>query len=397
MSLTNIPATQFDLLLDDLSLSKTMDPEKQKLMYSVLKKAVEQRKKLIKVDFDFKRTIESRTDRLQVINADAIENKEFDEGSLILYSENADSYLIYNSGKVSNFIQDFATIFRRNGLVFEVIMDNNPQRLVFIIKHDMSDEHIILLKKLLLEFIQEDKKYKVTPSDVKFFKDSTGSSINVEVIVNSVIFESFMEKMAFVEDFKKFLSDENLTHEVASVVDKIDYKLPKAAGLKGQLLKAPYLKTQVIPQKGDEKPDRIFDGMATPIIINNHTFVVNGTVVNGDVINGGIVNKGNITIKNKTITNNVYQSTNKNPKDFCKYVYETRPEWYIENTKVRMSIIYDAYIEYLDDEDTFVKDSALSRSLGDLMFSKGQKYRDHIGNSQKKLYTYEIMKKQAGF
>lgn len=396
MSLTTISENQFDLLLDDLRLSKTMDPEKQKLMYTVLKKAVEQRKLLSKVDMDFKRTIESRTDRLQVISPDEIKDWKFNEGSLVLYSENAGSYLVYSSDKVTNFVQDFSTILKRKGNVFEVILDDNPQRLVFIVKHDMLDEHIMVFKQLLLEFIRDNKKYNVTPSDIKIFKDSTGPSINVEIIVNSIILESYYEKESFVDDFKKYLLEGNVTHEVVSVVDKIDHKLPKAMGLKGQLLKAPYLKTQIIPQKGDDRPDRIFDGMATPIIINNHNN--NTIVVNGDVITGGVVNKGNVTIKHKTVTtNNVYNSSNKNPRDFCQYVYEIQPDWYLENQKVPMSVILDAYLDYLNDPNATVKDSSLSRSLGDLMFAKSQKFRDNMGNAVKKLYTYSKMREQVGF
>lgn len=87
----------------------------------------------------------------------------------------------------------------------------------------------------------------------------------------------------------------------------------------------------------------------------------------------------------------------KSPADFCQYIYEIRPDWYLENQRVNMSVIYNAYIEYLNDPNEFVKDSALSRSLGNLMFAKDQKIRDVFGNSQKRLYSYEKMRKLVGF
>lgn len=111
---------------------------------------------------------------------------------------------------------------------------------------------------------------------------------------------------------------------------------------------------------------------------------------NMEIISESVVQK-----TTKTIQRNSF--VNKNLASFCRYVYDTKPDWYLENKKVAMSTIYNAYIEYLDDPDVHIKDSTLSGQLSNLMYSKGQKYRDSKGCAEKKLYSYEKMKQQVGF
>jgi hypothetical protein len=380
--------TQYTEYLLELTSNDDLHPEGRKIMIDVMKKAVEKKKQLQKVDFEFRKELASRTDRLKLIDVDNINENLIDKGALVLYSENANSYVIYDRECVNNFTQDFGTMFKRNGLIFEVIMDNNPQKLLIIIKHDMLNDHIKQLRQLLLDYICNKGNYTVSPSDIKIFKDNIGSSTNIEIMVNSIIFNTVMEKMVFVEEFKDFLANNaDITQEVALVVDKIDYRLPKAYGLdNAKLLKAPFLKTPVNTQKGDDKPEKIFDSLATRITINSTI------VVGGDFNNGCVINR-NVITKNKTIINSGKKKEVKNPTNFCKYVYEIRPEWYLEGQKVLMSLILDEYQKYSGDYS--ITDSVLSRKLNAKMFTKSVRT---IGvGTFKELFTYDDMKEAVGF
>lgn len=371
--------------------SESLHPDGKKVMTTKIRKLIELEGKLRKVDFDFKNELSKRKDRLELVEVDDMRARQIDEGSLVLYSENADSYLVYEPEKVGNFVHDFSTLFRRNGLMFEVIMDANPQKLVFIIRHNMKNEHISQLKSILLDYIQNGGTYNVLPSDIKIFRDGDGTSTSVEIIVKTVVFNRLEEKITFVEKFKDYLTEhEDITKEIVDVANKIDYRLPKAHGLNNaKLLKAPYLKLPVISNSGDDKPEKIFDKMATNIVINQ-TFIMNG-----DINNGGMINKnnGSVIIKNKTIV----QKKRKEVKDynsFCKYVFDNKPDWYRENQMVAVEIIYNEYQKYSGDYE--VRDAVVSRNLGGKMFAKGEGGRDN-GKRAKRLYTYEKMQEEMGF
>jgi hypothetical protein len=128
----------------------------------------------------------------------------------------------------------------------------------------------------------------------------------------------------------------------------------------------------------------IFDNLATQITINN-------IIIGGDFNNGGVINK-NVVTKNKTIINNVKKNEAKTPTNFCKFVYETQPEWYEEGKRVLMSLILDEYQKYSGDYD--ITDSSLSRKLNGYMFSKSVRT---IGiGTFKELFSYEEIKKAIG-
>lgn len=377
-----------------------MDSEKKRLMIKEIKSVIERKKKLEKVDFDFKRALISRKDRLDAIEVEDMKKKQIDDGSLILYSENADLYVVYDSDNISNFAQDFGTLLRRNGLIFEVVRDENPQRLVIVINQNMSDDQIIRLRHILISYIIEENICEVSPSDIKFFRDVNGSVTSVEIIVNTVIFNSVYEKIKFVDDFKRYIIRNDQTmQDMALVVDKIDSSLPKAIGIKGGLLKAPFLKTPVIMQKGDDKPDKIYESMATPIVIN--TYITNNNASNGGVINinnGVNINKVNNTYKNtsKNTTKIVQKKTREKRTitTFCKYLYDTKPEWYLEGKFVPLSEITDEYQMYFDDYDTIP--AVISRKLAGILFEQ-KDARTKDGHAKKKLYSFEELKERAGF
>lgn len=83
----------------------------------------------------------------------------------------------------------------------------------------------------------------------------------------------------------------------------------------------------------------------------------------------------------------------KTPITFCKFVYDTKPNWYKEDAQVLMSLILEEYQKYSGDYEA--TDSALSRKLNGRMFTRSTRT---IGiGTFKKLYSYADLKRNAGF
>lgn len=384
-----------DLLVELGNISSMPLENKQKIEKGI-RDLVDKKRALVHVDPDFKRELADRTDRLTLVDVEDMEGKmkEIDKGSLVLYSKKANSYVIYDPNKVGNFIQDYNTVFK-NETIFEVVMDNNPQRLVFVIKYNMTDKHIDQLKRSILRYIKSNSTYDATLSDVKVFRDMDVNRTKVEIIVNTVIFNSVYEKMKFVSGFKQFLASDAREEvmDALIVADKIDFYGPKAKGIDAQLYKTPSLKSQVARSPGDDKPEKIFDLMMTPVIINN--IVVSGDVnttvnhISGDYIAGNAtvnkttVNKQTVVVKNKK----------KTLKDFYKYIYDTKPEWYIESGKVEWSTIEDEYRTYFNDQNT--PRQTISQKLNGSLFTAGG--RSTSGTTQKRLVSYADLKVKGGF
>lgn len=85
-------------------------------------------------------------------------------------------------------------------------------------------------------------------------------------------------------------------------------------------------------------------------------------------------------------------TSNINPEkslsSFYKYIHDTKPEWYIENTYVSMDIIEDFYRKYFNDQTTTT--SVISRQLNGYMFSKSTRVNRTI---KKKLISYVELRK----
>jgi hypothetical protein len=386
-----------DLLAELGNIGSLPLENKQKLEKGI-RDLVYQKRELAHVDPAFKRELADRTDRLTLVEVNDMEEKvkELDKGSLVLYSKKANSYVVYDPNKVGNFIQDYSTVFK-NETIFEVVMDNNPQRLVFVIKYNMTDAHINQLKTGILRYIKSNSTYNATHSDVKVFRDTEENRTKVEIIVKTVIFDSVYEKMKFVGGFKQFLASDAREEVMDALIiaDKIDFYGPKAKGIEAQLYKTPSLKSQVVRVPGDDNPDKIFDLMMTPIVINN-TFVVNGNIQNtvnniaGDYIaRGATVNK--TTIKKQKVV--IEKNKKKTIKDFYKYIYNTKPEWYVENGKVEWSTIEEAYRSYFNDQQT--PRQTISQKLNGYLFTASG--RSNSGMTCKRLFSYDDLKKNAGF
>jgi len=76
-------------------------------------------------------------------------------------------------------------------------------------------------------------------------------------------------------------------------------------------------------------------------------------------------------------------------KTFCKYIYDNKPTWYLEDQFVDMDIIIREYKAYFNDKST--TKNMVSRLLNDKIFSKSARSN---GVTKKKLFPYTVLNKQ---
>ena len=111
------------------------------------------------------------------------------------------------------------------------------------------------------------------------------------------------------------------------------------------------------------------------MVIQNNTIIIN----NNNTITSNSNN--NITI------NKSKQTTKKTIKSFIKYLYDTKPVWYLEDQFVDMDVIEEQYKDYFNDNTT--TKNMISRLLKDKIFSKSSRTN---GITKKKLFSYTILK-----
>jgi len=83
----------------------------------------------------------------------------------------------------------------------------------------------------------------------------------------------------------------------------------------------------------------------------------------------------------------IINSEIKTIKSFCKYLYETKPSWYVENGFVSFDLIDKAYRQYFNDYIT--QCMVLSRSLKSSLFIKTARVNQI---TKKKLVSYSTLK-----
>lgn len=379
-------------MIYELQNISNMPIENVKELEKDIRLLLNKKRDLMLVDPNFKRELTVRTDRLKLVNTEDIEvvASSIDHGSLIFFVEKAGAYIIYGSNQVFNYVQDVNTILK-NEKIYEVVRDNNPQKLVFVLNCNIPDPQLENLKLSILKYIKNNSSYNVFNSDMKVFRDSTERNSKIEILVTTVIFNNLTEKMKFIAGFKEFLlSDtDSVNYNTNMVANNLEFYGKKAKGLDAQLYKTASQKIQIAKLPKDDDPEKIFDSMVTPIVINNYV-VNNVNNISGDYIMGENIVVNKTVQTQKTVLKTIKKKTIKN---FCEYIYTTKPEWFIENDTIEWSIIEDFYREYFNDKHT--PKQTISKKLNGILYTASG--RSNSGTTKKRLCSYVELKKNAGF
>jgi len=116
--------------------------------------------------------------------------------------------------------------------------------------------------------------------------------------------------------------------------------------------------------------------------LNDQNAMVND--INDDIIDDIDVTGDNIKIELSYVTEKITtERVTKTIASFCKYIYDTKPPWYMEDELVDFSFIEQAYKSYFNDNNA--TRATISRQLHGVLFSNGKRFN---GVTKKNLFPY---------
>jgi hypothetical protein len=314
-----------------------------------------------------------------VYPANDFQNKlnEISEDSLIIYITKAQLYKVYKPENMDDFQNDNNTHYRKpeHGPTYEVVRDEHSQKLLIVIDGDIQNNKIARVEQYIKEFIDETSDTSgVSIADLKVYNNNN----TTEFIVSNIKLKNLHARESYIEDFIMFMRKRG-ENDIAT---KIQVR-PPPCELKGaRFYDLPSVK-KLISSTTKPSADHIANHMVTnlqqPVVIQQNTFIFNtvNNTINGDV-------------KIKTASGKGSKQSVKTLKTFYKFIYDTKPEWYIENKTVSMRTIEDAYRSYF--ADTIISSSVISRKLKGYLFLDAGRSN---GETRKKLVTYETLKKHC--
>jgi len=342
----------FTQLFTELSAGlNNIDSKKENILIEKMQEWIKYKNNLLDLDTELNEYLYTTKNNNEIISDTDFQNKLADIGSnsLIIYIKKAQLYKIYNPENFQDFQNDDNTIYRKPeyGPIHEVVRDNCPQKLMIVVNDDIRDEQLTEIKMNIVDFIKKNPVFsKTTTNDLKIYTNDNST----EFVLTSLTLENLNEKDKLIEGFVRFLRNRG-KQDLANKIQLRDqpshidgarfYKLPNA---KHSLTQSSDTISQLISTASESK---------TPIIINN-TYIINSNNINS--------NNTNSTVNN---------TEKKTLNTFRKYLDDTKPEWYKENTLVDMSVIEHAYRSYFNDNT--VKTTIISRQLNGVLFDKGKR------------------------
>jgi len=341
--------------IDGLKKYSTLSVEKIKLLMEKLDEFEKYGDSLFNLDLSLAEYMyDSRKTNEIVTNTkfqDVMES--LSEDSLTVYVSKAQLYKVYNVDNLDDFENDDGTIYRKPeyGPVHEVVRDSHPQKLTIVFKDVIALDKITIIKNYIATYIQKNAAFaNFKPSDVTvYYYDNT-----TEFLISYLRMADISAKEKMVENFIKFMKSKG-----ELVLSKlIEVKHPACDELDGaRFYKLPSAKNPV-----DHNTINIIDQLITTAapVKNKQPMVINNTFI---IQNNNSNNTNNInTVNNIKIDN----ASEKTLKSYYKYLYDTKPTWYVENGKVDMTIIEQSYRAYFNDYGTIK--SIISRQLNGKLF-----------------------------
>jgi hypothetical protein len=369
--MTDSIASQINKLTDKFH-KLSNDPNKMLLCSKLIGDATRKVEELTELDLNLQEYMYSTKNTNEIVSCLDFPQKIKDtsDDSLIIYIKKAQIYKIYNADTLDEFEQDVGTHYRKSetGPAYEVVRDSAPQKLMIVVQDDVAIDKVQNIKNLIIEFTKNNPMFEnIAMSDLLVYN----SDSNTEFVVSSITFENIQEKETFIESFIMFTQN-NGEKDLAR---KIQLRHPPSNIPNTRYYELPCSKTCI-----SDNDKGILDKLITPqtntsVVINNTFIIQNG---NNNSVSCGVVT---------TNINKSAKTTKKSIKTFCKYLYETKPEWYIEDTFVTINTIETAYRDYFNDYDT--AKSMISRQLNGILFNRNMRTN---GITKKKLVSFDILK-----
>lgn len=364
----------FDILTDDNITNKQLD-----IILENSKNSKKNNDQIRDVDMDMAQYLHESKNENDIYHVNDIQDKldDINDDSLIIYVKKAKLYKVYSANHMDDFENDSGTHYRKPeyGPAYEVVRDKHTQKLIFVMSGEMSDTNINQIRDSLIKFISsKSDKSGQKAHDLKVYN----SNHTTEFMISNYSFENISAKQLFLEDFIRFMQSAG-KDEIAS---KILITPPPCELVGARFYKLPTDKLILDGNKMKPITDNILNHMITtstsPVVMQqNINIVVNNTINN--TINGNVqINSTKIKKSNEA---------KKTLKSFYKYIYDTKPAWYLSGKSVPVKIIEQAYRDYFDDNTTGW--TSISRQLNGSLFTKTERSNNIV---KKKLIQYEKLK-----
>jgi len=362
-----------DELISILIGGRKYSPEQKTLIDDSVRECLKSVKKIIEVDLSLQEWVYNSNSEHQVIPYKDFQNQldTIRDDSLIIYIKKAQLFKIYDSDKLTDFENDHGTHYRKpeHGPAYEVVRDTHPQKLMIVVSDDLKDDKLQNIKTRIVEFVGKMPEFsEITARDLRVYSNDN----NTEFVVSSVRLKDVIEKEKFIERFFKFMRQKGDN----DIADKIQLKSPPSDEIDGvRFYKLPSVKIPI-----DNINTSIVDELIStsvpsggPVIINN-TFIINNGVI-------GTINK------NKSVVQVEKSVGKKTLKTFCKYIYDTKPSWYKEDTFVDIDVIENAYRLYFT--NSTISKAVLAKNLKNVLYDKSMR---SSGTTKKRLLSFELLR-----
>lgn len=360
-------------IANQISSDTTINSRKAAMLQKTIENFSKEVSSILDLDIDLNEYMHETKQGNDVYHANTFQKElnNIADDSLIIYIKKAQLYKVYNSNGIGDFEMDESIHYRnsRHGAAYEVVRDTHPQKLMIVIQDNIRDRRLLEIKKNIVEYIKKSG-LSTNVNDLKVYS----SNNNTEFVISSIQLKNLNAKECFIEDFIMYMQQNGET-ELAT---KIQVR-PPPCELKGaRFYNLPSIKTLIDGTPSLNSLDQLISTTHTsggPVVIQNNTIIIN----NNNTITSNSNN--NITI------NKSKQTTKKTIKSFIKYLYDTKPAWYLEDQFVDMDVIEEQYKAYFNDNTT--TKNMVSRLLKDKIFSKSSRTN---GITKKKLFSYTILK-----
>jgi len=295
------------------------------------------------------------------------------EDSLIIYIKKAQLYKVYESSKLEDFELDNNTHYRRReyGPAYEVVRDSHPQKLMIVVDDDLRNDKLTNIKNNIVEFVKTNPEFSSTGTDdLKVFANND----SMEFVVSSVQLQNLVTKEHFIERFIRFMHKKGETE----LAGKIQVRPPPCEIEGARYYELPSVKNLI---SGDT-----YDALGGLVSAATKRGVVNIIINTDNSVNNN--NYGNInTINNKSTIKPRKKTKQKTIESFYEYIYDTRPNWYLEGKLVNLDVIEEEYRNYFDDRET--TKAIISKTLNGKLFSSGTRTNN---KTKKRLVFYDVLK-----
>lgn len=319
--------------------------------------------------------------------------------SIIIYSQNADLYRVYEPDELEKFINNLSTHYSRpdkNGPMYEVIRDNFPQKLIIVV-NDIIEKNIQLFKELIMAFFKKYIKInKFAKDDCMIYKDNTDKT--TKFIFKNIPLKNDNDRRSILRHLKTFIIDK----KYINLANKIEFEPPPFLidGAKLYTLPTNMVPVGIAPQKIEESLKymiNIANSTDAKYVNFNVSYFIQNITNNSNNINSGNFINNDITINDNCSNNDLsYNDLNNNDNDdlndrktlkkFFKYIYDNKPKWFKEGQLINMSIIEKEYNNYFGG---ITPRNIISRNLNQKLFTNGERTNKSVN---KRLVSFNELK-----